>query len=191
MDASKDSMSEAATFAYLMHGTVHGARSLTPEHMIQVIDKYVDIAKPQLRALALHPIGDQIVFKTASQLQLPEDFRKQRALKVFSVGEEMGLDEPVECWFIDRDGRWYWVRCGSQGESMDFSTVTVQHLVEARATADGDGVVALWVLSAICESFRKSFVLAAFRAKTNADDLSKATDLMFAGSADAHRFVTP
>lgn len=161
---------EEAAFAYLMHGTVYGSLSLTPVHMRELINKYVGLAKQHLRSVSLPTIDDQMAFIVKDRL--PADFRRQKALQVYSVGTDPWMDvETVEYWFVDRDGRWYWIRCDSQGGRADYSTVTAQHLVNRRTNDDR---VPVEVLSQICEAFRRKFIDAAERARALSDDLTKA-----------------
>lgn len=170
MDASKDSMEEA-TFAYLMHRTVSGSRELTPTHMCELIDKYVRPAKLHLRSVSLPKIGDQVT-SHITRSELPENFRDQKALKVYSIGVEAWTDiDTVESWFIDRDGRWYWIKYSAHGAGADCSIVTTQHLVNRVSENDR---VSVSVLSKICEAFRFTFDHAAQRARMLADDLIKA-----------------
>jgi hypothetical protein len=167
---------EEATFAHLMYGTVHGSLNLTPLHMRRLIKKYVGLAKPHLRNVSLPTIGDQII-----EVRLPSDFKYHRALKVYSVGAEPWTDvDMIEYWFVDRDGRWYWVKCDPQGGRADCSTVTAQHLINQRTN---NGRIPVRVLSEICEAFQQKFVETAERAQNLSNDLTKAAAALAKGSS--------
>lgn len=167
-----------ATDDFLENGNVYGARCLPLDRLAYRIDRCVRLAIPHLRHMTLPAIGKQTVF---TLLDLPEDFRGQQAFKVYARGDEPWTDvERVEYWFVDRDGRWYWLSCDSIGGELDYGIGTSLHLVQRHQVEGQDGIAHIGILATIADSFRQAEYLAAHRARERANELDQFTAQMMA-----------
>jgi hypothetical protein len=189
MDASTDS-AEAATFAFLMRGVVYGANGVNAEHALELINKRVTEMKQYLRRVSLPEIESQTVFSLANGVN--EDFRRQKALKVYSIGDEAwsGI-ETVEYWFVDRDGVWYWLEYSSHGRQVYLCVVDASHLVDRFVNTSVDGLLPLYVLGSIDRSFTKLFSAAAERSRQLAKDLDKVLSELSSGGPRPIQVLPP
>lgn len=153
-----------------------------------VIQKHLKIAKPHLRSITMPAIESQIFF--GADYPLPEDFRRQPAMKIFSIGDEpLHNTERIEYWFIDRNGHWYWAWHTRGVGSYDYGIGTERHLVNRFVEQTDDGRVPLYVFSSIATTLRDRFVLTAERARQTATDLSVASERLLQASFEPSHII--
>lgn len=169
MDASKDSMN--VTYQFLRQNRVEGSTVLPFEQLVELINGRVEAARPYLREVTLRAIDSQVVFRT----QLPNDFGQQRALKVYSFGDDAWDDaEVAQYWFVDRDGRWLWAKYDSMGGRQDFAEVSVVHFAETRRVAGAPHLAHIACLWTISEAFKREFERAAESARKREESMRAA-----------------
>jgi hypothetical protein len=187
MDTSKD-LAEEAAYRFLMYGTVFGAQGLEPNRALEVIHKYVSLAKPHLRSITMPSIETQVA--SIHDLLLPEDFCCQKAMKIFAIGDEpLQETERIEYWFIDRQGNWYWAWHTRGVGSYDYGTGTARHLVNRFVEQTDDGRVPLYVFSSVAAALRDRFVRTAERARQTSNDLTKAAKELQTASLEAYQII--
>lgn len=150
------------TYQFLKNNRVEGSSVLPFDQLVELINQRVAAARPHLRDVTLPTIDSQIVFRD----KIPHDFGQLRALKVYSFGDEPwdGADE-AQFWFVDRDGKWLWVKCDSMGGRQEYADVTAEHFAETRRVQGSPELAHIACLSTIGEAFRSKFTTAADSAR--------------------------
>lgn len=155
------------TYQFLTQNRVEGSDVLPIEQLVELINDRVTIVKPHLREITLPTIDSQIFGN-----KLPNDFGQQRALKIYSFGDEAWGDaEFAQFWFVDRDGRWLWAKCDSMGGRQDYADVSVRHFAESRRVPGSSELAYIACLVTICGAFIRKFQQAADSAREREQSL--------------------